>query len=262
MIISIYLHINIFCFSYDTGNKSTKGRDQNTIFRIGGPASFLSYCKKLIFYKYIKTSPKVRARCGEITSITRSTSSGTCCPSPPLPGRGSPSSSWWRSSWSMSEKQTILKNVSTGITVIVVYRFPAIASPTVSIFSAHLFQYSQISFWRFLSSQSPQYRQEQIGKRMIGLQAIENDSNGQLAWITRSLFLNCKGWKCWRSLKMFARHFAPLEMQCQFLNMKVSPHLNICKFYGLFLFLFFRNWRSRETKELVRVIRPSRNQTL
>ena len=26
------------------------------------------------------------------------------------------------------------------------YRFPAIASPTVSIFSAHLFQYSQFSF--------------------------------------------------------------------------------------------------------------------
>ena len=132
---------------------------------------------------------RARARCGGTRSTTRSTSCGTCCPSPPPPGRGYPSSNWWPSSWSMSEKQTILKNVSIGITVIV-YRFPAISSPTVSIFSAHLFQYSQFSFWRFLSSQSPQYRQEQIGKRMIGLQAIENDSNGQLARITRSLFSN------------------------------------------------------------------------
>ena len=148
LIISIYLHINIFCFSYDTGNKSTKGRDQNTIFRIGGPASFLSYCKKLIFYKYIKTSPKVRARCGEITSITRSTSSGTCCPSPPPPGRGSPSSSWWRSSWSMSEKQIILKNVSSDNQSCSSLRPPDsfnILGSSISIFSIFLLTFSFFS---------------------------------------------------------------------------------------------------------------------
>ena len=57
-----------------------------------------------------------------------------------------------------------------------------ILGSSISIFSNFILTFSFFS----ISSN----RQEQIGKRMIGLQAIENDSNGQLARITRSLFSN------------------------------------------------------------------------